>query len=66
MPGGLIVCTAEFGEITIGNLGLSPNLAGNIVAFSWSMLTHIKLWMTIPRDYDFKFMGECWRTTRAT
>jgi hypothetical protein len=55
----LIVCSAEFGEVTIDNLGtLNPNLAGNIVALSSSMLIHIGLSMAMPQNYDFKSMGE--------
>jgi len=55
----LIVCSAEFGEITIDNLGtLNPNLAGNIVALGSSMLIHIGLSMAMPQNYDFKSMGE--------
>ncbi len=45
----LIVCSAEFGEITIDNSGtLNPKLAGHIVALSSSMLIHIGLSMAIP------------------
>jgi hypothetical protein len=54
----LIVCQAEFGEITVDNLGtLNPNLAGNIVALGSSALIHAGFSMASPQDYDFKSMG---------
>jgi hypothetical protein len=55
----LIVCAAEFGEITIDNLGtLNPNLAGNIVALGSSALIHVVFSLAAPQNYDFKSMGE--------
>jgi len=55
----LIVCQAEFGEITVDNLGtLNPNLAGNIVALGSSALIHAVLSMASPQNYDFVSMGE--------
>jgi SSS family transporter len=55
----LIVCQAEFGEITVDNLGtLNPNLAGNIVALGSSALIHAGFSLAAPQDYDFKSMGE--------
>jgi len=55
----LIVCQAEFGEITVDNLGtLNPNLAGNIMALGSSTLIHIGFSVMKPQNYDFKSMGE--------
>lgn len=55
----LIVCQAEFGEITIDNLGkLNPNLAGNIMALGSSTLIHVLFSLAKPQDYDYKSMGE--------
>jgi SSS family transporter len=55
----LIVCSAEFGEITIDNLGtLNPNLAGNIVALGSSALIHAVFSLASPQNYDYKSMGE--------
>jgi len=55
----LIVCQAEFGEITIDNLGtLNPNLGGNIVALCSSALIHVAFSLASPQNYDFKSMGE--------
>jgi hypothetical protein len=55
----LIVCAAEFGEITVDNLGtLNPNLAGNIVALGSSALIHVVFSLAAPQNYDFKSMGE--------
>eukprot|EP00931_Biecheleriopsis_adriatica_P103353 TRINITY_DN781_c0_g1_i6.p1 TRINITY_DN781_c0_g1~~TRINITY_DN781_c0_g1_i6.p1 ORF type:complete len:686 (+),score=149.75 TRINITY_DN781_c0_g1_i6:132-2189(+) len=55
----LIVCAAEFGEITVDNLGtLNPNLAGNIMALGSSALIHVVFSLISPQDYDFKSMGE--------
>jgi Na+/proline symporter len=55
----IIVCAAEFGEVTVDNLGtLNPNLAGNIVALGSSALIHAVFSLASPQDYDFKSMGE--------
>eukprot|EP00439_Symbiodinium_sp_Y106_P043019 s5681_g5.t1 len=55
----LIVCQAEFGEITIDNLGtLNPNLAGNIVALLSSALIHAAFSLANPQNYDFESMGK--------
>lgn len=55
----LIVCQAEFGEITKDNLGtLNPNLAGNIVALGSSALIHAVFSFINPQDYDFESMGK--------
>jgi len=55
----LIVCQAEFGAITVDNLGtLNPNLAGNIVALGSSALIHAGFSLASPQNYDFKSMGE--------
>mmetsp|Transcript_56920 Transcript_56920/g.135703 ORF Transcript_56920/g.135703 Transcript_56920/m.135703 type:complete len:674 (-) Transcript_56920:234-2255(-) len=55
----LIVCQAEFGEITIDNLGtLNPNLAGNIVALASSALIHFVFSMASPQNYQFESMGK--------
>jgi Na+/proline symporter len=54
----IIVCQAEFGEVTIDNLGtLNPNLAGNIVALGSSALIHVVFSLASPQNYDFKSMG---------
>lgn len=50
---------AEFGEITIDNLGtLNPNLAVNIMALGSSTLIHVIFSLAKPQDYDYKSMGE--------
>eukprot|EP00434_Breviolum_minutum_P038728 symbB.v1.2.034367.t1/scaffold4423.1/size39831/3 len=55
----LIVCQAEFGEITVENLGtLNCNLAGNIVAIGSSALIHAIFSFIKPQNYDFKSMGQ--------
>ena len=55
----LIVCQAEFGEITVDNLGtLNPNLAGNIVALGSSGLIHAIFSFINPQNYDFESMGK--------
>jgi len=55
----LIVCQAEFGEITLDNLGtLNPNLAGNIVALFSSALIHAVFSIINPQNYDFESMGK--------
>eukprot|EP00437_Effrenium_voratum_P040403 CAMPEP_0181479982 /NCGR_PEP_ID=MMETSP1110-20121109/43565_1 /TAXON_ID=174948 /ORGANISM="Symbiodinium sp., Strain CCMP421" /LENGTH=669 /DNA_ID=CAMNT_0023605437 /DNA_START=4 /DNA_END=2013 /DNA_ORIENTATION=- len=55
----LIVCAAEFGEITVDNLGtLNPNLAGNIVALASSALIHAGFSLMWPQNYDFESMGK--------
>jgi len=55
----LIVCAAEFGEITVDNLGtLNPNLAGNIVALASSALIHAAFSLAKDKEYDFVTMGE--------
>jgi hypothetical protein len=55
----IIVCAAEFGEVSIDNLGtLNPNLAGNIVALGSSALIHAAFSLASPQNYDFKSMGE--------
>lgn len=55
----LIVCQAEFGEITIDNLGtLNPNLAGNIVALASSGIIHAAFSFVWPQNYDFESMGK--------
>ena len=55
----LIVCQAEFGEITVDNLGtLNPNLAGNIVALASSALIHAAFSFMSPQNYDFESMGK--------
>merc|ERR1719359_822466 len=55
----LIICQAEFGEITIDNLGtLNPNLGGNIVALCSSALIHVVFSLASPQNYDFKSMNE--------
>jgi hypothetical protein len=55
----IIVCAAEFGEVTIDNLGtLNPNLAGNIVALGSSALIHAAFSLASPQNYDFKSMGD--------
>merc|ERR1712048_194106 len=55
----IIVCQAEFGAVTIDNLGtLNPNLAGNIVALGSSALIHVVFSLASPQNYDFKSMGE--------
>ena len=59
----LIVCQAEFGEITIDNLGsLNPNLAGNLMALASSTLIHFVFSTINPQNYDFDSMGkiEAW------
>lgn len=55
----LIVCAAEFGDITVDNLGtLNPNLAGNIMALGSSTLIHVVFSKMNPQNYDFKSMGD--------
>merc|ERR1719387_364722 len=55
----IVVCAAEFGEVTVDNLGtLNPNLAGNIVALGSSALIHAVFSLASPQNYDFKSMGE--------
>ena len=55
----LIVCQAEFGEITVENLGtLNPNLAGNIVALASSAVIHAVFSLISPQNYDFESMGK--------
>merc|ERR1712176_1244967 len=55
----IVVCQAEFGEVTVDNLGtLNPNLAGNIVALGSSALIHVAFSLASPQNYDFKSMGE--------
>ena len=59
----LTACQAEFGEITIENLGeLNPNLAGNLMALASSALIHFAFSMKNPQNYDFESMGkiEAW------
>eukprot|EP00747_Dinoflagellata_sp_TGD_P160771 gnl/TRDRNA2_/TRDRNA2_178016_c0_seq1.p1 gnl/TRDRNA2_/TRDRNA2_178016_c0~~gnl/TRDRNA2_/TRDRNA2_178016_c0_seq1.p1 ORF type:complete len:691 (+),score=103.58 gnl/TRDRNA2_/TRDRNA2_178016_c0_seq1:94-2166(+) len=54
----IIVCAAEFGEVTVDNLGtLNPNLAGNIMALGSSALIHAGFSFANPQKYDFKSMG---------
>merc|ERR1712232_335151 len=54
----IVVCQAEFGEVTVDNLGtLNPNLAGNIVALGSSALIHVAFSLASPQNYDFKSMG---------
>jgi len=53
------VCAAEFGEVTVDNLGtLNPNLAGNIVALGSSGFIHVVFSLMKPQNYDFKSMAE--------
>merc|ERR1712048_523832 len=55
----IIVCAAEFGEVTVDNLGtLNPNLAGNIVALGSSALIHAVFSLAAPQNYDFKSMQD--------
>merc|ERR1719327_837280 len=55
----LIICQAEFGEITVDNLGtLNPNLGGNIVALGSSALIHAGFSLASPQNYDFESMGQ--------
>ncbi|CAK0808194.1 unnamed protein product [Prorocentrum cordatum] len=55
----LIICQAEFGEITVDNLGtLNPNLGGNIVALGSSALIHAGFSFASPQNYDFESMGQ--------
>jgi hypothetical protein len=55
----IIVCAADFGEVTIDNLGtLNPNLAGNIVALGSSALIHAGFSLASPQNYDFKSMND--------
>jgi len=55
----LIICQAEFGEITVDNLGtLNPNLGGNIVALGSSALIHAGFSLASPQNYDFESMGK--------
>jgi len=54
-----MVCAAEFGEITVDNLGtLNPNLAGNIVALAFSALIHAAFSFAKGQEYDFVSMGQ--------
>merc|ERR1712032_795710 len=49
-------CAAEFGEVTVDNLGtLNPNLAGNIVALGSSALIHAVFSLANPQNYDSPF-----------
>merc|ERR1719420_1876015 len=55
----IVVCAAEFGEVTVDNLGtLNPNLGGNIVALGSSALIHAVFSLASPQNYDFKSMGQ--------
>ncbi|CAK0824292.1 unnamed protein product [Prorocentrum cordatum] len=55
----LTICQAEFGEITVDNLGtLNPNLGGNIVALCSSALIHVGCSLASPQNYDFEPMGQ--------
>jgi Na+/proline symporter len=55
----IVICAAEFGEVTVDNLGtLNPNLGGNIVALGSSALIHAVFSLASPQNYDFKSMGE--------
>jgi SSS family transporter len=55
----LIICAAEFGEITVDNLGtLNPNLGGNIVALLSSALIHAAFSFAMPDAGDMDCMAK--------
>jgi Na+/proline symporter len=55
----LIICAAEFGKITVDNLGtLNPNLGGNIVALLSSALIHAAFSFAMPDAGDMDCMAK--------